>query len=165
MAKTTDDTDLSVLAAGALAMRSYQAELEKSLAKANVPDGEAAQLYGFPAYSILLFLAEYDAEEMNEKKHLSLLRKFNVDTAGNLKTYPLLSQSALFEIFGNLGLSRESIRRLLIQLSEVGLVDRTSKGPPFPDQLGISKDGGRLIKRVAKRQKKEMAKSKPFGYL
>ena len=110
-------------------------------------------------------MLEYDAAGLNQKKHQSLLKKFGVDTAGNLKTYPLLSQSALFEIFGGLGLSRESIRRLLILLSDYALLDRTSKGPPFPDQLGISKEGNRLMHRVAKRLSKDLDKSKQFGYL
>lgn len=165
-AAAVDDPDLAVLGAGALAIKCYQREIERMTAKAGgMSNGDCAQLSGYPAYTILLFMAEYDNAGMTQKKHLNLLRKFNVDTAGNLKTFPLLSQSALFEIFGNLGLSRESIRRLLILLAEHGLIDRTSKGPPFPDQLGISRAGGRLMKRAAKRLRKEVEKSRQFGYL
>lgn len=165
MAKS-DDTDFGVLGAAALAMKSYQKEVEKHAEKmGKTSSSEMGQLVSFPAYSILLFMVEYDSAGLDQKKHQSLLKKFKVDTAGNLKTFPLLSQSALFEIFGGLGLSRESIRRLLILLSDYELLDRTSKGPPFPDQLGISKKGGALMRRVAKRLSKEMDKSKQFGYL
>lgn len=165
-AGAADDPDLAVLGAGALAIRSYQREVERMTAKAGaVSDSDQSQLASYPAFTILLFMAEYENAGMTQKKHLNLLRKFNVDTAGNVKTFPLLSQSALFEIFGNLGLSRESIRRLLILLAEHGLLDRTSKGPPFPDQLGISRAGGRLMKRAAKRLRKEVEKSRQFGYL
>jgi len=147
-------------------MKCFQREVEKLAEKSEKSTpSDVGQLASFPAYSILLFMLEYDAAGLNQKKHQSLLKKFGVDTAGNLKTYPLLSQSALFEIFGGLGLSRESIRRLLILLSDYGLLDRTSKGPPFPDQLGISKEGNRLMHRVAKRLSKDLDKSKQFGYL
>ncbi len=162
----TDDVDFSVLGSAALAMKCFQREVEKHAEKSGKGSpGDLGQLVSFPAYSIMLFMVEYDSAGLNQKKHQSLLKKFGVDTAGNLKTFPLLSQSALFEIFGGLGLSRESIRRLLILLSDYGLLDRTSKGPPFPDQLGISKDGGRLMRRVAKRRAKDMDKAKQFGYL
>lgn len=162
----TDDVDFAVLGSAALAMKGFQREVEKIAEKAGKSaPGDVSQLASFPAYSILLFMLEYDAAGLNQKKHQSLLKKFGVDTAGNLKTFPLLSQSALFEIFAGLGLSRESIRRLLILLSDYELLDRTSKGPPFPDQLGISKEGGRLMRRVAKKLTKDMDKSKQFGYL
>lgn len=162
----TDDVDFAVLGSAALAMKCFQREVEKLAEKSEKSTpSDVGQLASFPAYSILLFMLEYDAAGLNQKKHQSLLKKFGVDTAGNLKTYPLLSQSALFEIFGGLGLSRESIRRLLILLSDYALLDRTSKGPPFPDQLGISKEGNRLMHRVAKRLSKDLDKSKQFGYL
>ncbi len=160
------DGDFGLLGAAALGMKCFQKEIEKHSEKnGKSTNGEAGQLVSFPAYSILLFMAEYDSAGLNQKKHQALLKRFNVDTAGNLKTYPLLSQSALFEIFGGLGMSRESIRRLLILLSDHGLLDRTSKGPPFPDQLGVSKEGGRLMRRAAKRLAKETEKAKQFAYL
>lgn len=161
-----DDTDLAVLGSAALAMKAFQKEIEKHSEKLGKEDAsDLGQLCSYPSYSVLLFMTEFEEAGLDQKKHQSLLKKHGVDTAGNLKTYPLLSQSALFEIFAGLGLSRESIRRLLILLSDYGLLDRTSKGPPFPDQLGISKDGGRLMRRVAKRLRKDMEKSKQFGYL
>ena len=88
-----------------------------------------------------------------------------MDTPGNIKIFPNLSQSALFEIFGNIGVSRETIRRLLILMAQYGLVDRVSKGPPFPDQLAISKTGSKLLSRVAKKLTKDMSKEKAFAYL
>ena len=146
--------------------RKRAAMVEKYAEKSgSVKASDLTSLKSFQASTILVFMAEYDSADMNQKKHQALLKKFNVDTVGNLKTYPLLSQSALFEIFNGLGLSRESIRRLLIALSDADLVDRTTKGPPFPDQLGISKEGSRLMKRSAKRLGKDIDKAKQFGYL
>lgn len=162
----TNDEGLDHLATAALGMKCFQKEVEKYAEKnTTVKSGDSSQIQSFQAYIVLLFLADYDGADLNQKKHQALLKKFNVDSAGNLKTYPLLSQSALFEIFSGLGLSRESIRRLLIALSDAGLIDRTTKGPPFPDQLGISKEGSRLMKRTAKRLAKDSDKAKQFGYL
>ncbi len=162
----SDEAELAVLGSAALAMKNYQKEVEKHAAKLGKDSAsDLGQLGSYPAYSILLFMMEFDAAGLNQKKHQSLLKKYGVDTAGNLRTFPLLSQSALFEIFGGLGLSRESIRRLLILLSDYNLLNRSSKGPPFPDQLGISKDGQKLMSRAAKRLVKDMEKSKQFGYL
>ena len=162
----SDEAELAVLGSAALAMKNYQKEVEKHAAKLGKDSAsDLGQLGSYPAYSILLFMMEFDAAGLNQKKHQSLLKKYGVDTAGNLRTFPLLSQSALFEIFGGLGLSRESIRRLLILLSDYNLLNRSSKGPPFPDQLGISKDGQKLMSRAAQRLVKDMEKSKQFGYL
>ncbi len=155
------------LRAPVLGVRAFQAEVEKYLDKAGtaLARQDAAHLTGLPAYTILLFLVEFSDAELSEKHYRALLAKYGVDTPANLKIYPMLSQSALFEIFQNLGVSRESIRRLLILMADHGLIDRVSKGPPFPDQLGLSKEGRKLMGRVAKKLGKDMGKAKPFGYL
>jgi hypothetical protein len=156
-----------VLRAPALAIRAFEREIEKLLESSGtaLARQDAVQLSGIHSYTILLFLADFAGSGLSEKQFAGLLAKHEVDTPGNLKIYPNLSQSALFEIFGDIGVSRETIRRLLILLARYGLVDRISKGPPFPDQLSISKSGEKLIGRVGKRLAKEMGKEKAFAYL
>jgi len=155
------------LRAPALALRLFGQEIDRRLdgAGAALARQDAAHLAGVQAYTILLFLTEFSDAGLSEKHYKALLAKHGVDSPANLKIYPMLSQTVLFELFQNLGVSRESIRRLLILLAEHGLIDRVSKGPPFPDQLCISKDGRKLMARVAKRLSKDLAKDTPFAYL
>lgn len=164
--KTNGATD-PALRAPALALRAFEREVEKALDKAGaaLARQDVAHLAGVQAYQILLFLMEFSDADLSAKHYKALLARYGVDTPANLKIYPMLSQTVLFELFQNLGVSRESIRRLLILLAEHGLIDRVSKGPPFPDQLSLSKEGRKLMGRVAKRLAKDMAKAKPFGYL
>ena len=151
----------------ALAMQLFMREVERALEKSGsaLARQDAQHLASIEAYSILLFMLEYSDADLSEKHHRTLLKKYGVDTPANLKIYPMLSQTVLFELFQNLGISRESIRRLLILMADHGLIDRVSKGPPFPDQLGLSKDGRKLMGRVGKRWAKDLNKPKPFGYL
>lgn len=168
MAKSKGQAPIDpLLRAPALALRAYEREIEKLLETAATPLArqDAVQLSSVQSYTILLFLADYASSELTEKQYAALLARHEVDTPGNLRIYPQLSQTALFEIFRNIGVSRETIRRLLILLSQYGLLDRVSKGPPFPDQLGVSKAGIKLIGRVHKRLAKDMAKEKAFAYL
>ncbi|MEQ8602365.1 MAG: hypothetical protein RIB45_03525 [Marivibrio sp.] len=153
--------------APALALRLFAQEIERTLdgAGAALARQDAAHLASVHAYTILLFLTEFSDAGLSEKHYKTLLAEHGVDSPANLKIYPMLSQTVLFELFQNLGVSRESIRRLLILLAERGLIDRVSKGPPFPDQLCISKDGRKLMGRIAKRLSKDLAKNKPFAYL
>lgn len=155
------------LRAPALALRLFAQEVERRLEAGGtaLARQDAAHLAGVQAYTILLFLTEFSDAGLSEKHYKALLAKYGVDSPANLKIYPMLSQTVLFELFQNLGVSRESIRRLLILLAEHGLVDRVSKGPPFPDQLCVSKEGRKLMGRVGKRLSKELAKDKPFAYL
>lgn len=151
----------------ALAIRALEREMTKHLRKSvgEVASSETGALVNIEIYTMLLFLAEFEQAELSEKDFKALLKKFKCDTPGNLRTYPNLSQSALFEVFGNLGVSRESIRRQLILLAEHGLVERISKGPPFPDQISISKAGGKMMGRIVERLAKDLSKGKAFGYL
>lgn len=168
MAKTKEATPIDAnLRAPALALRAFEREIEKLLEGSGTPLArqDAVQLSSIHSYTILLFLADFASSDLTEKQFATLLARHEVATPGNLKIFPNLSQSALFEIFGNIGVSRETIRRLLILLSQHGLVDRISKGPPFPDQLGISKSGTKLINRVGKKLVKELSKEKAFAYL
>lgn len=168
MAKVKDPVPVDpLLRAPVLAVRAYEREIERMLEASATPLArqDAVQLSSLHSYTILLFLADYASSNLTEKQYAALLARHDVDTPGNLRIYPQLSQSALFEIFSNIGVSRETIRRLLILLSQYGLVDRVSKGPPFPDQLGVSKGGLKLMARVHKRLTKEMAKEKAFAYL
>lgn len=155
------------LRAPALALQVFTREIDRALEKAGtaLARQDAQHLASIEAYTILLFMLEYSDAGLSEKHHRALLAKYGVDTPANLKIYPMLSQTVLFELFQNLGISRESIRRLLILMAEHGLIDRVSKGPPFPDQLGLSKDGRKLMGRVGKRLSKDLGKPKPFGYL
>lgn len=155
------------LRAPALALRAFEREVEKLLDASGTPLArqDAVQLSSIHSYTILMFLADFASSNLTEKQFAALLARYEVDTPGNLKIYPNLSQSALFEVFGGIGVSRETIRRLLILLSQYGLVDRISKGPPFPDQLCISKAGTKLIGRVGKKLAKDLSKEKAFAYL
>lgn len=155
------------LRAPALALRVFEKEIEKLLNGVGTPLArqDAVQLSGIQSYTILLFLEDFTSSDLTEKQFTALLARYEVDTPGNVKIFPNLSQSALFEIFGNIGVSRETIRRLLILMAQYGLVDRVSKGPPFPDQLAISKTGSKLLSRVAKKLTKDMSKEKAFAYL
>lgn len=168
MPKSKEPTSIDAnLRSPALALRAFERETEKALSGASnvLAHQDLVQLSSIQSYTILLFLADFASSELTEKQFSSLLARYDVDSPGNRKIYPNLSQSALFEIFGNIGVSRETIRRLLILMSEHGLVDRISKGPPFPDQLAISKTGVRLINKVGKRLVKDLAKEKAFAYL
>lgn len=166
-AQATDPAVAALRQAPAFAMRAMERELTKHIEKHSgiMASRDVGALLSVEAYTMLLFLADFAEADLSEKAYKALLKKFETDTPGNLKTYPKLSQSALFEIFSNLGISRESIRRLLILMAEHGLIERVSKGPPFPDELGISKAGGKLMTRVAKRLAKDAQKTKPFAYL
>lgn len=156
-----------ILRMPALAMRGFAGEIDRKLESAGtaLARQDAAHLTSIEAYTMLLFMLEFSDADLSEKHYRALLAKYGVDTPANLKIYPMLSQTVLFELFQNLGISRESIRRLLILMAEHGLVDRVSKGPPFPDQLALSKEGRKLMGRVAKKLAKDIGKSKPFGYL
>jgi hypothetical protein len=156
-----------LMRAPVLTLRAYEREIEKLLETAATPLArqDAMQLSSIHSYTILLFLSDYASSDLTEKQYAALLARHEVDTPGNLRIYPQLSQTALFEIFRNIGVSRETIRRLLILLSQYGLLDRVSKGPPFPDQLGVSKAGLKLMGRVNKRLTKELGKEKAFAYL
>ncbi|MBP5859010.1 hypothetical protein KAJ83_18465 [Marivibrio halodurans] len=156
-----------ILRTPALAMRGFANEINRKLESAGtaLARQDAAHLTSIEAYTMLLFMLEFSDAGLSEKHYRTLLAKYGVDTPANLKIYPMLSQTVLFELFQNLGISRESIRRLLILMAEHGLVDRVSKGPPFPDQLGLSKEGRKLMGRVAKKLAKDIGKTKPFGYL
>ncbi len=151
----------------ALAMRALEKEIEKHLRKTagEMASRDAGGLSSIETYTMLLFLSEFQESELSVKDYKALLAKYKCDTPGNLRTYPKLSQSALFEIFSNLGISRESIRRQLILLAQHGLIERVSKGPPFPDELSIAKAGAKLIGRIADRLAKDIEKAKPFAYL
>ncbi len=151
----------------ALALRIFETEIQTLLDGMGTPLArqDAVQLSSIQSYTILLFLEDFSTSGLNEKQFQALLARHEVDTAGNLKIFPNLSQSALFEIFGNIGVSRETIRRLLILMSQYGLVDRISKGPPFPDQLAISKLGSKVLSKVGKKLAKDIAKDKAFAYL
>ncbi|MEQ8443847.1 MAG: hypothetical protein RIM33_07185 [Alphaproteobacteria bacterium] len=155
------------LRAPALALRLFEREISKLLEAGGSPLArqDQVQLSGIHSYTILLFMADYASADLSQKQFATLLGRHNVDTPGNLRIYPALSQSALFELFGNIGVSRETIRRLLILMSQHGLMDRVSKGPPFPDQLSLSKSGTKLMNRVAKKLAKELGKEKSFAYL
>ena len=157
----------ATLRSPALALRAFEREIMKILDASETPLArqDSSQLCSIHSYTILMFLADFASSDLNDKQFEALLDRHGVATPGNLKIFPNLSQSALFEIFGKIGVSRETIRRLLILLSQYGLVDRVSKGPPFPDQLAISKAGTKLIARVAKKLAKEMTKDKSFAYL
>lgn len=159
----------AALRAGVLAMRSYQREVARHLEKIDKAEllngGGAPALDTYHAFVIMLFFQDYDAAGLSEADHAALLERHGVDTLANRKTYPMLSQSALFELFAGLGISRESIRRLLIGLSDAALLERISKGPPFPDQLGLSKQGRKLMERTAKKAAKDAGKAKAFAYL
>lgn len=168
MAKSKVITPIDpALRAPALALRTFEREIEKLLEASGtaLARQDAVQLSGIHSYTILLFLADYAGAGLTEKQYAALLAKYEVDTPGNLKIFPNLSQSALFEIFGGIGVSRETIRRLLILLAQYGLIDRVSKGPPFPDQLSISKAGSKLVARVGKKLVKDMGREKAFAYL
>jgi len=151
----------------ALALRIFEREISKLLEAGGSPLArqDQVQISGIHGYTILLFLADYASADLSQKQFQSLLARHEVATPGNLRIYPALSQSALFELFGNIGVSRETIRRLLILMSQHGLVDRVSKGPPFPDQLSLSKAGSKLMNRVSKKLGKELSKEKSFAYL
>lgn len=155
------------LRAPVLALRAYEREVEKLLDAEGSPLArqDTAQLSSIHSYTILLFLADFASADLSEKQFSALLARYEVDTLGNRRIFPHLSQSALFEIFGGIGVSRETIRRLLILMSQYGMIERISKGPPFPDQLTIAKPGAKLINRVSKKLAKEMGKEKAFAYL
>lgn len=168
MAKSKEVAPIDAnLRAPALALRAFEREVDKVLDSSGKPLArqDSVQLSGIHSYTILLFMADFATAGLSEKQFAALLARHEVDTPGNLKIFPNLSQSALFEIFGRIGVSRETIRRLLILLAQYGLIDRISKGPPFPDQLTISKSGSKLVSRVGKRLTKDLAKEKAFAYL
>lgn len=168
MAKIKDVAPIDAnLRAPALALRAFEREVEKLLDATGTPLArqDAVQLSSIHSYTILLFMADFASSALTQKQFAALLARHEVDTPGNLKIYPNLSQSALFEIFGKIGVSRETIRRLLILLSQYELINRISKGPPFPDQLTISRSGTKLVNRVGKRLTKDLAKEKAFAYL
>jgi len=165
-AKSVEPLD-PMLRAPALALRAFEREIERVQDSAGSPLArqDYAQLASVHSYTILLFLADFASADLSEKQFARLLARYDVNTPGNRKIFPNLSQSALFEVFGGIGVSRETIRRLLILLSQYGLVDRISKGPPFPDQLTIAKQGTKLVNKVSKKLAKDLAKEKAFAYL
>lgn len=165
-AKAVEPLD-PMLRAPTLAIRVFEREMQRILEASGSPLArqDFTQLAGLHSYTILLFLADFASAGLSEKQFSAFLARYEVDTPGNLKIFPNLSQSALFEIFSGIGVSRETIRRLLILLSQYGLVDRISKGPPFPDQLTIAKAGIKLINRVSKKLAKDLSKEKAFAYL
>ena len=168
MARTKEPPSIEAsLRAPALALRVFEREIERVLGASATPLArqDAVQLSSIHSYTILMFLADFASSNLNEKQFAALLARYGADTPGNLRIYPNLSQSALFEVFGGIGVSRETIRRLLILLAQYGLVGRISKGPPFPDQLCISKEGSKLIGRVGRKLTRNLAKEKAFAYL
>lgn len=161
---------LAILASGAVALRCYRREVLKYVEACDgdtalKDSGQRPAALGLTGYLVLTFFLEYDQAGLDEDGHAAFLRDRGVDSIANRKIFPMLSQTALFEILADIDASRESIRRLLLALSELGLLDRVSKGPPFPDQLGLSKAGRKLMQKTAKRVAKETTKTKPFAYL
>lgn len=168
--KSDGDGGLAMLAAGAVSLRSYRREVLKYIEDANADDalrqsGQRPAVLGLTGFLVLLFFLEYDQAGLDQGGHAAFLKDRGVDSAANCKIWPMLSQTALFEIFADIDSSRESIRRLLLALSQLGLLERESKGPPFPDQLGLSKAGRKLMQKAAKRAVKEQTKAKAFAYL
>ncbi len=161
---------LAILASGAVALRCYRREVLKYVDAckgdaALKESGQRPAALGLTGYLVLTFFLEYDQTGLDEDGHAAFLRDRGVDSIANRKIFPMLSQTALFEILADIDASRESIRRLLLALSQLGLLDRVSKGPPFPDQLGLSKAGRKLMQKTAKRVARETVKMKPFAYL
>jgi|GEM_PF-821085 DNA-binding Lrp family transcriptional regulator len=166
MTMKTASSDL-ILRAPAIAMKAFEAELTKRFQKSDAaPTGaEAASLVSFQAYRLLLVLQELSAPDVTQKAYKALLKPYDLDSPATLAIFPNISQTVLFELVKRFDISRETVRRLLIVMSDHGLIERTSKGPPFPDQLTLSKAGAKLMGRVAKRTARDLAKDKPFGYL
>lgn len=161
------DDPKAALRASAMVLANFRRELLNAIAGSgealSLP--EAEQVSGYPSFAVLLVLGDVDDVAPDEKAYAKLLGRFGADTPGNLRAYPMLSQSALFDMLGDIGPSRETIRRLLLRLSQFGLIDRESKGPPHPDRLQISKSGKKLLNKVGKSVLKEFGKGKPHAYL
>ena len=168
--KTSKGCD--ILSASCFARKNYQREIIKFAETKDLTLSmrEITTMTGFCAFTILTFMvdfAQYANDNSKNGNHAAadFFKRHNIPQNDNTKQQAILSQSIMFDIFMDLSVSRETIRRVLIALSDFGLITREAKGPPFPDRLAIAKPGRKLMKAVAKRTEKNLMADKAFAYL